>query len=143
MDSPYLRVRHACHDKGREVWTLVGEVDLATIPLLRYALGEAEATHTVVNLTHVEFLDLAGARAIALAAGHARDTGRRFSVVASTTAVLRVLVASGLADGLEIHSDLREVFPPGKSGHSRGDLAPPTEEETRWRPHRPNRIRRR
>jgi anti-anti-sigma factor len=142
VDSPYLRVRHTWHDKGREVWTLVGEVDLTTLPLLRYALSETEATHTVVNLTHVDFLDVVGARALAVAAAHARDAGRRFSVVASTPAVRRVLSASGLDEGLEIHSNLREVFPPADSGHSRGVLAPTTEEEPPWRTHRPNRTRR-
>jgi anti-anti-sigma factor len=94
------------------MWTLVGEVDLATIPLLHHALRNSTAPHTVINLTHVDFLDLAGARAVAVAAELARESGRRFSVIAGTAVVRRVLMATGLADRLEIHSCLASVFPP-------------------------------
>lgn len=128
MDSPYLRVRHARRGQGRETWTLIGEIDLLTIPLLHLALRSADGSHTVMDLTHVKFLDMAGARAIATAATRARDAGRRFSVVAPTTAVRRVLTASGLADQLEIHSTLLAVFPTAPFGHTGGVLAPTTEE---------------
>jgi anti-anti-sigma factor len=142
VDSAYLRVRHARPGPDREVWTLVGEIDVLTMPLLNLALRSANAQHTVVNLTHVEFLDLAGARALVVAAEQARDAGRRFSVVAPTPLVCRVLTVSGLAEQLEIHNALAEVFPAVESGHSGGVLAPTTEEETPWRTHRPSPTRR-
>jgi anti-anti-sigma factor len=141
VDPPYLRVRHARHGQDRETWTLIGEIDLLTIPLLHLTLRSADASHTVMDLTHVEFLDLAGARAIAMAASQARDAGRRFSVVAPSTVVRRVLTASGLADQLEIHSTLLDVFPTAPFGHTGGVLAPTTEEAPCPK-HRPNRLRR-
>jgi anti-anti-sigma factor len=140
VDSPYLRVRHARHGHGREEWTLIGEIDVLTIPLLNLALRSANAAHTVINLTHVEFLDLAGARALVTAADQARCAGRRFSVVAPTSAARRMLAMSGFAERLEIHNTLAEVFPTAVSGHSGDVLAPTTEEETPWQS---NRTRRR
>jgi anti-anti-sigma factor len=133
-----LRIRHTRYDEGREVWTLIGEIDVLTIPLLNLALYSAEAPHTVMDLTHVEFLDLAGTRALVMAAARAHDAGRRFSVVIPASSVSRILTVSGFAELLEIHHALAEVFPPDSSGHSPGVLAPTTE-ETPWRTHRPSR----
>jgi anti-anti-sigma factor len=140
VHSAYLHVRHARHGPGQEVWTLVGEIDVLTVPLLNLALRSANAPHTVIDLAHVEFLGLGGASALVVAAEQARVAGRRFSVVARTTAVRRVLAVSGFAERLEIHNTLAEVFPTAVSGHSGGVLAPTTEEETPWQS---NRIRRR
>lgn len=126
MDS-LLRVRHSRHDQGIEVWTLIGEIDLLTIPLLNFALCCAGAQHSVFDLTGVTFLDLAGARALAAAAEHARDNKRRFSVLARATGVRRALTVTGLADRLEIHCTLDEVFTNHHIEHSRTDLTSTTE----------------
>jgi anti-anti-sigma factor len=142
VDVQNLRVQHARGDRGREVWTLVGEIDVLTIPLLNLALRSASAPHTVVDLTQVGFLDLAAARALVTATGRARSAGRRLSVVGPTSAVRRILTVTGLAAWLEIHDTLADVFPPALSGHSGDVLAPTTEEETSWLTDRPRQTRR-
>lgn len=143
MHSAYLHVRHARHGLGQEIWTLVGEIDVLTMPLLNLALRSASAPHTVLNLAHVEFLSLGGASALVVAAEQARVTGRRLSVVAGTTAVRRALAVTGFAERLEIHNTLTEVFPVAVCGHSGGVLTPTTEEETPWRTdNRPRRTQR-
>lgn len=53
-----------------DIWLLAGEVDFASAPGLRIALGRIRGRSAVVDVSGLDFIDVAGMRAIALAAAH-------------------------------------------------------------------------
>ncbi|MFJ8910169.1 STAS domain-containing protein [Amycolatopsis sp. NPDC102389] len=68
-----------------------GEIDLATAGRLERALRGRLPTATVLDLTEVGFLGVAGLRVIESAAARARTERRSTGVVADTRPVLRLL----------------------------------------------------
>jgi anti-anti-sigma factor len=81
-----------------------GELDMATAPRLRAALDaelERDAS-MVVDLASLDFIDMAGLRALLDAAAHAGANGRRFDVLNPSPAVDRLLELTGLGRRLSI-----------------------------------------
>jgi anti-anti-sigma factor len=81
----------------------VGELDLATVPVVEAELAELWAvgfTQVVLDLREVRFLDSTGLRL--LMSWHERSTadGCAFSLIAGPPAVQRVLELVGVADRL-------------------------------------------
>lgn len=76
--------------------TVRGEVDLSNADLLEEQLLAAEplAGELIVDLNDVPFMDVAGARVLALAAARAADNSRQIRVVPSAP-VRRLLSALG------------------------------------------------
>lgn len=96
--SPNLRVEHRHVSPGLDVCTPVGEIDLATAPLLRRALVDCDGRRVprvVVDLTRVSFLGVAGVRVLLTAAEQARPQRWRISLVVAGRAVVRALEATG------------------------------------------------
>jgi anti-sigma B factor antagonist len=81
-----------------------GEIDLASVPLLRSALLDAEQSGCAeiwLDLSDVEFMDSTGITAIVDARG-ALD-GRRFALICPGGAVRRVLDIAGIEHAIPIH----------------------------------------
>ena len=74
--------------------SLVGEIDPATAPVLRRALGDAitgSAGDVTIDLSGVAFIDCAGVRELMLASSRLDATGRRVVVSHPQGPVARVL----------------------------------------------------
>jgi anti-anti-sigma factor len=95
---------------GFLVLTLAGEIDALTLPILERELGAAPPGTTVVDLTHVAFVGLAGARALAAAAERAGSEGRRFGVVASGRTLARLFRITGLAAVVPMFASLSDAL---------------------------------
>jgi anti-sigma B factor antagonist len=81
-----------------------GELDMATAPRLRAALdaGLERDASMVVDLASLDFIDMAGLRALLDAAARAGANGRRFELLNPSPAVGRLLELTGLGGRLSI-----------------------------------------
>ncbi|MDQ2649609.1 MAG: STAS domain-containing protein [Actinomycetota bacterium] len=96
-----LTVTIGADDDHTVVLTLAGEVDLATIEILRACLEQASSgawSSVVVDLEGVSFFDSTGLATIAAANRSLSDAGRAFGLRRPTDAVQRVLVVTGMGD---------------------------------------------
>jgi anti-sigma B factor antagonist len=93
---------------------VAGEVDLATAPALRDALGallaDGAAARVVVDLSAVTFLASSGLAALLEAHQRACASGRALRVVVAERTVWRVLEVTGLVRVLDCHASLREAL---------------------------------
>jgi anti-sigma B factor antagonist len=84
------------------VVSVIGEVDLATAPLLEAELSAALATPGAtgvrVDLAGVEFMDSAGLRVLVAALRTAEDSGRTLTVSAPHDRVRRIIEITGLSE---------------------------------------------
>lgn len=90
-DDELLRVRRIRWSQDLLVVAATGEVDLATAGKLERALSGHLPATTVLDLTEVGFLGVAGLRVIESAAARARFEHRTTGLVADTRPVLRLL----------------------------------------------------
>lgn len=105
-----LAVRRTEYRPGFLVLTFTGEIDALTLPILERELAAAPPGTTVVDLTHVVFLGLAGARRLATAADRAGTEGRRFGVVASSRTLARLFRITGLAAVVPMFASLSDAL---------------------------------
>lgn len=107
-----LVVQHLDHG-GVPVLSLAGEVDLATVPLLRDALVRSAAEHPgatlAVDLDGVAFLDSMGLGVLVGGLRRFRRSGGDVVLVCSTPRLLDVLAQCRLDRVFEIHSNLSSV----------------------------------
>lgn len=78
---------------------LLGELDLATAPVLEEELKRVEATDAasiVLDLSGLAFMDSSGVRLLVTAHSRSRTRDRGFSLVRGPAAVQRVLELSGV-----------------------------------------------
>ncbi|WP_410659153.1 STAS domain-containing protein [Amycolatopsis sp. lyj-112] len=90
------------------VLTAVGEIDAATVGRFRTELSGAcvSGKRVILDLSEVGFLSCAGLHALE----EANAASARFSVIAKTTLVLRILDVSGVGAGLDVRRDVEEVL---------------------------------
>ena len=96
-------------DNGTPVISVMGEVDLATVPALEEALLGMERRpdrRVIVDLTGCTFLDSSGLRALVGTRERLERTNRRLALVLCTPGVLRVLQVTGLDERFEIYPSL-------------------------------------
>lgn len=77
---------------------ILGEIDMATAPVLEGCLQEVESnggTAIVVDLEQVTFMDCSGLRPFLEAAQRASRSGRTFAITRAPAAVRRVLQITG------------------------------------------------
>jgi anti-anti-sigma factor len=77
----------------RSVVVVMGEIDMATVPLLcDVLLGELESgkTDLVIDLAHVEFIDVIGVRTLLHVADAACALGGRVRIQAASPALRRI-----------------------------------------------------
>lgn len=107
--SAPLTARRTVYRPGLLVLTFAGEIDALTLPILERELAAAPPGTTVVDLTQVAFVGLAGARALAAAAERAGTEGRRFGVVATGRTLARLFRITGLAAGVPMFASLSDA----------------------------------
>jgi anti-sigma B factor antagonist len=91
---------------------VVGELDVATAPLLEHTLRRAEIwPRLVLDLRELAFMDCGGMSVIIRAGNRATERGRRLVLVRGPAHVDRVLTLTGASDVLEV-VDLLPVQPP-------------------------------
>ncbi|MGW3994169.1 STAS domain-containing protein [Amycolatopsis sp. NPDC004772] len=108
--SAPLVARRTEYRPGFLVLTLTGEIDALTLPILDRELRAAPPGTTVVDLTQVAFVGLAGARALAAAAERAGAAGRRFGVVANSRTLARLFRITGLAAVVPMFASLSDAL---------------------------------
>lgn len=94
----------------RHVLSVQGEVDLATVPVLRdhlrRAIGMHPGTELTVDLDGVSALDDVGLGVLLGAAGHARERGGELVLVCSTARLLDRLQLTGLHRAIAVRSTI-------------------------------------
>ncbi|WP_409494584.1 STAS domain-containing protein [Amycolatopsis sp. cmx-11-12] len=73
------------------ILTVSGELDVATAPLLQGNLRQPLPACTLIDLTRVTFLGVAGLRVLETAAFSARSEGRRIGLITASSSLLRIL----------------------------------------------------
>jgi anti-sigma B factor antagonist len=86
------------HEPGHVLVTVAGEVDTATVPLLRDRLAAPTASGwpLIVDLDGVTFIDAAGLGVLASAAGRAAARGASLHAVCGRYQVQRLFTITGL-----------------------------------------------
>ncbi|OLF08592.1 STAS domain-containing protein [Actinophytocola xanthii] len=110
MDRLPLSTRRVEFREDLVVIRVTGEVDLGSAPQLALALGGALPPVTVVDLTQVAFLAVAGLRVLVAAMRRASTEGRRFGLVADDRLALRVLRMSGVAASIPTFESLSDAL---------------------------------
>jgi anti-sigma B factor antagonist len=94
------------------VLSVEGDLDLASAPELKWALGDLQASgarHVVVDLSRVSFID-STALGVLVGAQRALDAGIRMAIACSDENVLRIFELTGLDCMFEIVPTLDEAF---------------------------------
>jgi anti-sigma B factor antagonist len=90
-----------------------GEVNLATVADLRYAISEhivAGRTNLLVDLRAVTFLDSTGLGVLVGAAKAAHGAGGSLRLVCASPRVLRLLRITGLTNAFAVHPDVASAL---------------------------------
>ncbi|HJS93653.1 MAG TPA: STAS domain-containing protein [Solirubrobacteraceae bacterium] len=96
-----LDVRRVDHPLG-VVLTLAGELDLATVPVLREWLDQVCAkVAVIIDLSRVRFIDSSGLDLLVRAERHLRDSGAQLVLVRGPRAVHRVFELTSLDSHFE------------------------------------------
>ncbi|MFD5246286.1 STAS domain-containing protein [Amycolatopsis sp. NPDC058340] len=101
-----LRVRRIRWNDDLLVVAAAGEIDLATAGRLEQALRGRLPAATVLDLSEVGFLGVAGLRVIESAAARARAEHRTTGVVADSRPVLRLLQLFGVDAHIPVYRHL-------------------------------------
>ncbi|AGM06194.1 STAS domain-containing protein [Amycolatopsis keratiniphila] len=101
-----LRIQRIRWDEDLLVIAAAGEIDLATAGRLEHALRGRLPAATVLDLSEVGFLGVAGLRVIESAAARARAERRATGVVADTRPVLRLLNLFGADTHIPVYRRL-------------------------------------
>lgn len=108
--SAPLTARRTEYRPGLLVLTFAGEIDALTLPILERELAASPPGTTVVDLSQVAFLGLAGARALAAAAELAGSAGGRFGMVANSRTLARLFRITGLATAVPMFASLSDAL---------------------------------
>ncbi|WP_328649005.1 STAS domain-containing protein [Amycolatopsis sp. NBC_00348] len=105
-----LAARRTEYRPGLLILTFAGEIDALTVPILERELRDTPPGTTLVDLTQIAFVGLAGARALAAAAARAGAEGRHFGLVASSRTLARLFRITGLAAGVPMFASLSDAL---------------------------------
>ncbi|PWJ53114.1 anti-sigma B factor antagonist/stage II sporulation protein AA (anti-sigma F factor antagonist) [Quadrisphaera granulorum] len=108
------------------VMTLVGDLDLASVPRLRSATdlalpadGTGGASDVVVDLASVEFIDSAGLGALLNTLRRTTKLGGRLALVGASEQAIRLFTMTGVNRVVSLHATLAEAIARGPGfGHS-------------------------
>jgi anti-sigma B factor antagonist len=98
--------------RGRATVVAVGgEIDIASAPRLERVLDQAVAggNNVVVDLAHVEFMDVSGLRVLLNAHRRTESEGVPLVLVNVPPAVMRLLALTGTQDVLAIQNLLKDT----------------------------------
>jgi anti-anti-sigma factor len=110
MDRLPLSTRRVEFREDLVVIRVTGDVDLGSAPQLALALAGELPPVTVVDLTQVTFLAVAGLRVLVAAMKRASTERRRFGLVADDRLALRVLRMSGVAASIPTFESLSDAL---------------------------------
>ncbi|MEU3626804.1 two-component system response regulator [Amycolatopsis coloradensis] len=105
-----LEVRRTRWSEDLLIVSAAGEIDLATAGRLEHALRGDPPAITVLDLSEVTFLGVAGLRVIESAAARAHAEHRTVGVVASTRPVLRLLHLFGIDVHIPVYRHLANAL---------------------------------
>ncbi len=91
------------HQADRVILSLIGELDMATAPLLDRAIEIEDAggkTMLVLDLQQLQFIDSTGLRSILTALERCRERRREFAITPGSQQVQRLLNIAGVAEHL-------------------------------------------
>ncbi|MFJ1765356.1 STAS domain-containing protein [Amycolatopsis sp. NPDC088138] len=108
--EPRLLVRQSEARAGVLVVTAAGIVDDSTAWLLQRALWQDLPATTVVDLSDVPALGIAGVRVLEGAAARARADQRRIALVARSSSVIRMLHLFALDARIPVHAQLSDAL---------------------------------
>ena len=91
---------------GTTVVRPVGELDLATAPKLREALGEIVSGDVVVDLAGVSFIDSTGLNVLVDAYKRLTTSGHQMTLRAPSRRVMAVLDITGLVKVLKVYDSV-------------------------------------
>jgi anti-sigma B factor antagonist len=95
----------SCIDRSLATVTAVGEIDLATVALLRQAISDhivAGHVHLLLDLTDVTFIDSTGLGVLVGTGKKTARLGGSTRVVCDNPRILRLLRITGLSRALEV-----------------------------------------
>ena len=107
-------------ETGAPVVSVMGEVDLATVPAFaRTLLDAAEdgSGEVIVDLSGCSFFDSRGLRALLAAKGRLEDSDRRLAVVMSNPSVMRIFEITQFDEVFEIYPSVAAAVNGGGNGH--------------------------
>jgi anti-sigma B factor antagonist len=96
QDQLRIEVRHGTE---RVIVRMVGELDMATAPLLQSAIDAAELgpkAMVVLDLQQLRFIDSTGLRAVLQVRERCRERGQEFAVTRGSAQVQRLLSVTGV-----------------------------------------------
>ncbi len=112
---PPTRVTEHPYNRDLLILTVSGELDTATAPLLHHPLTRSLPEVTVLDLTAVTFLGVAGLRVLEIAVARAQAEHRRIGLVTTTPTVLRIMRLFALDTRVPVYPllayALRELIP--------------------------------
>lgn len=110
MQAKHLRVE-VRNDPDRTVLRLLGELDLASAPLLQGEIESAEAGAArplVLDLDDLAFIDSTGLRVILSAHERSREHGQTFALTRGSQQVRRLMSITRAGEHLRIIEDADE-----------------------------------
>lgn len=97
--------------EGAYVVRVIGDLDMATAPILEGRIASIEsASRLVIDLTQCTFLDSAAVRLLMAIARDSDTSGTPLALVASDPGILRVLEITAVDDILPVRSTLDEAL---------------------------------
>ena len=96
--EPPLTVTVMDEREHRVVLAVVGELDLATAPILEIALSNSAAREVILDLAGLQFMDSTGIRVLVETHNRLDATGRRLALRKCHSLPRRALEVSGLGD---------------------------------------------
>jgi anti-anti-sigma factor len=108
LNAPGCEVRVSVEDDGTVVLRVVGELDLATITVLRDALRslpDIGQQRVVLDVTELEFMSAAGIRVALEAQRRLAERGGQLVLRGPSALLMRVLSAAAVEHEFEIDGD--------------------------------------
>ena len=112
-------------DGGVPVVSVIGEVDLATAPVLERTLrdaAEAQTGEVIVDLTCCSFLDSKGLTALLATRKRLAHSDRSLGLVLSNPNVLKIFEITGFDQIFEIYPSLGAAVNGNGNGNGNGDV---------------------
>jgi anti-anti-sigma factor len=109
----YLTVARVQHRPGLEGLQPIGEIDLYTTPVLERVLDDLDrraVPAAVIDMSRVNFLAIAGVRALHRATERAALANRRVVLANSSSLVKRVLVLTRTLEVLDVRESVADVL---------------------------------
>jgi anti-sigma B factor antagonist len=99
MNVPHFKIEERQETRGRRL-VLIGEFDIAAVPVLEARLDQLQADHPAVrlDLSKLEFMDSSGLQLLLKRTKHARENASNLQIDREIApAVKRVIELSGVA----------------------------------------------